>query len=1115
MNKFFTIVIANIICLFSFGQSFTELDSIYTPGQSVIPADFDNDGDIDVFIYNDGEKYYENNNGVYTAVNSLPGALGGLGSASSVDIADFDADGDLDILYSGAINGSPSQKKCYILKYGSGNFTLINISSSVPGSLYGTTKWVDYDNDNDLDIITCGELSSSTWMSRIYKNNSGTYNLISSYLSPLQNCRFEIFDCDKDGDKDLIMFGYRASIGAGRVILYKNNNYLYQPTDSTSFGGNLLPGDIKTGDMNNDGYDDVVISGSTSFINETRIYKNNSGLSFSLLGTITQSTNDLKLWDYNNDGYTDILLSMPLRIYNGAGTGTFALVTSGISSTVSEAALADINEDNKVDLLVFRNTGGTWNDQRLLIYKNLSSASSVSPTAPSGLSASTSANGTLITWNAGNDDHTPINSLTYNIIIGTSSGGSSVFPSTSTPGAGLRYHSTGNTWRNKKYNSFLAPGTYYASVQTIDNHYLGSTFSTAYSFTVPFIIGSPTLISPSNNSLNLPITNNFSWSTVGGATSYHFQISSDANFTDIVAEDSTLATTNSAFTVPDCQTSYYWRVRAIAVGGVSSWSTVYKLTTKNAFTQSAIVDSIPGWKVIKLKWVDFDNDSDNDIAAVWFYNNIVYLKLYSNNSGVFTYHSTIDSLYSIAEAEMEWADYDMDGYQDVIWDRKILRNNHPGFSPLLPVLPMATNGEVKWMDVDNDNDPDYVSVQPDSSRINLNDGIGNFILHPFDFFTTGTGSRLAIGDIDFDGDMDIIHSRQLGSFLYINSGGNFTSINNPFPYVYYGCIDLYDLESDNDLDLLINGVGVASTYATRLYTNSSNAYTLYSNYSAVNNGVCKFIDFNRDGEMDFYSAGRTGYCGFYKNTAGVFNQFLAAPAQVNPGYYCTEFADYDHDGDEDAVLTIGNDAIKLFNNNEGNNIYSALIIPTAPSALSTSTTNNSVDLSWSMGRSPINTALTYNIRVGTTPGGSEIRSPLANASTGQLFLQQKGNTNDKNTVQLKNLAPGTYYWSVQTVSPSLVGSPFAVEQSFTIGSVNIENVQTRDIKVFPNPFTDKIYIQAPLKGNIIVTNIMGQEIYTQKLNEQEVIDLTFLQKGIYNLTFMNDQIKTTFKLIKQ
>ncbi|MEJ0091397.1 MAG: hypothetical protein WDM80_16840 [Limisphaerales bacterium] len=94
--------------------------------------------------------------------------------------------------------------------------------------------------------------------------------------------------------------------------------------------------------------------------------------------------------------------------------------------------------------------------------------------------------------------------------------------------------------------------------------------------------------------------------------------------------------------------------------------------------------------------------------------------------------------------------------------------------------------------------------------------------------------------------------------------------------------------------------------------------------------------------------------------------------------------------------------------------------------------NGVVRFSWSAASDAQNTnaaGLSYNLRVGTTPGGVDVMSPAADPVTGQRRILEMGNT-QMGLTGLLRVGPGRYYWSVQAIDEGLAGGPFAAEQSF-------------------------------------------------------------------------------------
>jgi hypothetical protein len=109
--------------------------------------------------------------------------------------------------------------------------------------------------------------------------------------------------------------------------------------------------------------------------------------------------------------------------------------------------------------------------------------------------------------------------------------------------------------------------------------------------------------------------------------------------------------------------------------------------------------------------------------------------------------------------------------------------------------------------------------------------------------------------------------------------------------------------------------------------------------------------------------------------------------------------------------------------------------PMAPSGLAAVPFLTGTTLSWNAASDDQTPAsgLSYNVRIGTTPGGFDIVSPEADVVTGWRRLPALGNAGE-NLFSIYNLPPGTYYWSVQAIDSAFAGSPFAPEGRFSVGA---------------------------------------------------------------------------------
>lgn len=113
----------------------------------------------------------------------------------------------------------------------------------------------------------------------------------------------------------------------------------------------------------------------------------------------------------------------------------------------------------------------------------------------------------------------------------------------------------------------VAPGSYNITVTGMDGiHNVTETFT--LNITAP--AAAPVFVAPANAATNVNVLTAFDWNAVAGATSYNFQLATDANFTNIVT-DQTVTQTAYTLTSPlNVNTTYYWRVTAFnSCGGTT------------------------------------------------------------------------------------------------------------------------------------------------------------------------------------------------------------------------------------------------------------------------------------------------------------------------------------------------------------------------------------------------------------------------------------------------------------------------------------------------------------------------------------------------------------------
>lgn len=502
------------------------------------PADYDNDGDLDIavigyyVVYNvsaDDRLMLMRNDGPtgdtwnFTYVTLEAENL--YAGTSDLAWGDADGDGDLDLAVG-------SEGLTFIFRNDTG--TLTPMETELPGysedndqSYYDlrSISWADYDNDGDQDLLIPSVFNDTSFVyeTALMRNDSTdasgnvVFTRMDANIAPTAHAQTFWADIDNDQDLDLLVVNQDPIMENGYFRLYSNNG------DDTFTGNDILGslsiehGEAQWGDYDNDGDLDILVGGN---IRETdgsytpvnlRIYVNN-GTSYDTVNIIPCATCDwfdvyAASWaDYDSDGDMDILLA---GSYNSGtnieGRARILINDNGVYSPQGDDLPAphasgdrggtfswmDIDNDGDLDYFIageyFTPGGNGLVEAQIHLYRNDALLMNMAPSAPAGLETTPQGdNSVLLSWDVSSDDHTPMVAITYDLEVYRDSVQVKIPARLPEPGN----VSAVNEWLLEN----LPEGWYEYRIRAVDASYTGSEVVTGH-----FIIGTVQVQNPDVN----------------------------------------------------------------------------------------------------------------------------------------------------------------------------------------------------------------------------------------------------------------------------------------------------------------------------------------------------------------------------------------------------------------------------------------------------------------------------------------------------------------------------------------------------------------------------------------------------------------------------------------
>jgi len=311
-------------------------------GLNMVQADYDNDGHLDFYVIRGAwlgaaGRYPDSlvrnrGGGVFTDVTFDAGLENEHWPSQTAAWADYDQDGDLD-LYVGNESGPTLRSPCLLLRQDGGKFTDVAAQAGVEN--YRFTKgvvWGDYDGDRwpDLYVSNLGEEN------RLYRNRGdGTFADVAPQLGvtlPVRSFPVWFWDFNQDGALDLFVSSYCPPLHhvVASYLGVKDDAELACLYQGDGHGGfrdvareqNLrrltLPMGSNFGDLDNDGFPDFYLGtgypGYEGLVPNV-MYRNRGGTGFSDVTTAggfghLQKGHGVAFADLDGDGDQDVFEQM-------------------------------------------------------------------------------------------------------------------------------------------------------------------------------------------------------------------------------------------------------------------------------------------------------------------------------------------------------------------------------------------------------------------------------------------------------------------------------------------------------------------------------------------------------------------------------------------------------------------------------------------------------------------------------------------------------------------------------------------------------------------------------------------------------------------------------------
>jgi hypothetical protein len=211
---------------------YTEANASADTSGACMWSDYDDDGDVDLFVAQEKAQFRNNGDGTFTWISPEDGGIPAVAAElrAAFSSANYDNDGDLDLLYT-TWAPDPSSR-LYRNEFGGKSFLDVSLKLPSVGSIRAlSSAWGDYDNDGFQDLFIANQIGKN-----LLFHNEGNANFRQITEGPIVSEDHRSgggawADYDNDGDLDLfVSSGYLSELEES-CELFRNdgatNNWIH------------------------------------------------------------------------------------------------------------------------------------------------------------------------------------------------------------------------------------------------------------------------------------------------------------------------------------------------------------------------------------------------------------------------------------------------------------------------------------------------------------------------------------------------------------------------------------------------------------------------------------------------------------------------------------------------------------------------------------------------------------------------------------------------------------------------------------------------------------------------------------------------------------------------